>query len=78
LLIYNNVEGTTLQLSSSSTREARDLANFLLLSKLYSVIFTIIESNTAKALILQNVIALYKLTLDSAKDATKLLNSVTF
>jgi hypothetical protein len=78
LLIYNNVEGTTLQLSSSSTREARDLANFLLFSKLYSVIFTIIESNTAKALILQNVIALYKLTLDSAKDATKLLNSVTF
>jgi DNA polymerase III delta prime subunit len=61
LLIYDNVEGTALRPSGSSTREAGDLANFLPLSKLCSVIFTTPESDTAEALVPQHVIALHEL-----------------
>ena len=78
MLIYNNIEGTTLHPSSLSTTQAADLANFLLHSKLYSVIFITTESNTAKALALQNVTALHALTLDGAKDAAELLNNAAF
>jgi DNA polymerase III delta prime subunit len=66
LLIYDNVEGTALRPSGSSTREAGDLADFLPLSKLCSVIFTTTESDTAEALVPQNVIALHELTPDTA------------
>jgi hypothetical protein len=66
LLIYNNIEGTTLLPSSSSTTQAADLANFLPHSKLCSVIFTTTESNIAKALAPQNIITLHKLTPDTA------------
>jgi hypothetical protein len=66
LLIYNNIEGTTLQPSGSSTTQAADLADFLPHSKLCSVIFTTTESNTAEALAPQNVTVLHELTLDTA------------
>jgi hypothetical protein len=66
LLIYDNVEGTALRPSSSSTTQAADLADFLLHSKLCSVIFTTTKSNTAEALALQNVTALHELALDTA------------
>jgi hypothetical protein len=66
LLIYDNVEGTTLRPSSSSTTQAADLADFLPHSKLCSVIFTTTESNTAEALAPQNVTVLHELTPDTA------------
>jgi hypothetical protein len=49
-----------------STREAKGLANFLLRSKLYSIIFTTTESDIVEALAPRNVTALYKLALDIA------------
>jgi tetratricopeptide (TPR) repeat protein len=66
LLIYDNVEGTALRPSGSSTREAASLADFLPHSKLCSVIFTTTESNTAEALAPQNVTVLHELTPDTA------------
>jgi tetratricopeptide (TPR) repeat protein len=66
LLIYDNVEGTTLQPSGSSTTQAADLADFLPHSKLCSVIFTTTESNTAEVLAPQNVTVLHELTPDTA------------
>jgi tetratricopeptide (TPR) repeat protein len=66
LLIYDNVEGTTLRPSGSSTSQAADLADFLPHSKLCSVIFTTTESNTAKTLAPQDVVALHELTSDTA------------
>jgi tetratricopeptide (TPR) repeat protein len=66
LLIYDNVEGTALRPSGLSTREAAVLADFLPLSKLCSIIFTTTESDTAEALVPQNVIALHELTPDTA------------
>ncbi|OAG10075.1 kinesin light chain 3 [Paraphaeosphaeria sporulosa] len=66
LLIYDNVEGTTLRHSGSSTTQAADLADFLPHSKLCSVIFTMTESSTAEALAPQNVIALHELMPDAA------------
>jgi tetratricopeptide (TPR) repeat protein len=66
LLIYDNVEGTTLRVNGSSAREAADLADFLPRSKLCSVIFTTTESDTAEALASQNVIVFRELTPDTA------------
>jgi tetratricopeptide (TPR) repeat protein len=66
LLIYDNVEGTTLRPSGSSTTQAADLADFLPHSKLCSVIFTTTESYTAGTLAPQNVTALHELTPDAA------------
>ena len=66
LLIYDNVEGTALRPSGSSTTQAADMADFLPHSKLCSVIFTTSESNTAEALAPRNVTALHKLTPDTA------------
>jgi tetratricopeptide (TPR) repeat protein len=66
LLVYDNVEGTTLRHNGSSTTQAADLADFLPHSKLCSVIFTTTERNTAEALALQNVTALHELTPDTA------------
>ncbi|EMD88488.1 hypothetical protein COCHEDRAFT_1226696 [Bipolaris maydis C5] len=66
LLIFNNVEGTTIQHSGSPTAEATDLADFLPHSKLCSVIFTTTESDTAKTLAPQDVVALRELTSDTA------------
>ncbi|KAL6161718.1 hypothetical protein ACJQWK_08470 [Exserohilum turcicum] len=67
LLIYDNVEGTSLRpIGSSATQHAADLADFLPHSKLCSVIFTTTENNTAKALASQNVMALHELTPDKA------------
>ncbi|KAL6155234.1 hypothetical protein ACJQWK_00900 [Exserohilum turcicum] len=66
LLIFDNIEGTTVQHGGSSTAEAADLADFLPQSKLCSVIFTIIESDTAKTLAPQDVVALRELTSDTA------------
>jgi tetratricopeptide (TPR) repeat protein len=66
LLIFDNVESTTLQANGSSAREAADLADFLPRSKLCSVIFTTTESDTAEVLASQNVIVLRELTPDTA------------
>ncbi|KAL6154046.1 hypothetical protein ACJBU6_07334 [Exserohilum turcicum] len=66
LLIFDNVEGTTVQHGGSPTAEVTGLADFLPHSKLCSVIFTIIESDTAKTLAPQDVVALGELTSDTA------------
>ena len=66
LLIYDNVEGTTLRPSGSSTTQAADMADFLPHSKLCSVIFTTSESDTAEALAPRNGTALHELTPDTA------------
>ena len=66
LLIFDNVDGTTLRPSGLSTTQVADLADFLPHSKLCSVIITTTESNTAKALAPQNVTALHELTPDTA------------
>jgi tetratricopeptide (TPR) repeat protein len=66
LLILDNVEGTALRASGSSTARAADLADFLPRSELCSVIVTTTENNTAEALALQDVIALHELTPDTA------------
>lgn len=66
LLIFDNVEGTTLWPSSSTASEAADSANFLPDSKLCSAILTTTESDIARALTLQNITALHKLTPDAA------------
>jgi hypothetical protein len=66
LLIFDNVEGTTLRQSGSCTTRAADLAEFLPHSKLCSVIFTTTDSNTAEALAPQNVTTLHELTPDTA------------
>jgi tetratricopeptide (TPR) repeat protein len=66
LLIFDNVEGTTVQHAGSSTAEAADLSDFLPHSKLCSVIFTTIENDTAKTLAQQDVVALRELTSDMA------------
>jgi hypothetical protein len=47
LLIFNNAEDTILQSSGLSVIEATDLARCVLQAELYSVIFTIINSDTA-------------------------------
>ncbi|KAG9199902.1 hypothetical protein G6514_007802 [Epicoccum nigrum] len=68
LLIFDNVEGTTVRPtgSGSSAREAAGLADFLPHSKLCSVIFTTTESNIAEVSALENIIALHELTPDTA------------
>jgi tetratricopeptide (TPR) repeat protein len=66
LLIFDNTEHITLRSGGSSTTEAADLADCLPQSKLCSVIFTTTNSDTAYALAPQNIIALRKLTLDTA------------
>ncbi|KAL6150010.1 hypothetical protein ACJQWK_02937 [Exserohilum turcicum] len=66
LLIFDNVEGTTVQHGGSPTAEATGLADFLPHSKLCSVIFTTIESDTAKTLAPQDVVALGELASDTA------------
>jgi DNA polymerase III delta prime subunit len=66
LLIFDIVKSTTIQRGSSLTAGAADLADFLPHSKLYSVIFTTTESDTAKTLAPQDVIALRELTPDTA------------
>jgi Cdc6-like AAA superfamily ATPase len=67
LLIFDNVKDITIRSSSSlSISEAADLSDVLPHSKLYSVIFTTIESETAKALAPRNVTALQELTPDAA------------
>ncbi|KAH8724736.1 kinesin light chain [Phaeosphaeriaceae sp. PMI808] len=67
LLIFDNVEDTTLQSSGPSTAEAADLTDCLPQSKLCSVIFTTTNSNTAKALASHNVIELQELTANTAQ-----------
>ncbi|USP80990.1 hypothetical protein yc1106_08264 [Curvularia clavata] len=66
LLIFDNVEGTTVQHGGSLAAETTDLANFLPQSKLCSVIFTTTESDTARTLAPQDVVALRELTPDTA------------
>jgi tetratricopeptide (TPR) repeat protein len=66
LLIFDNIEDTTLRSSGSSTTEAADLADCLPQSRLCSVIFTTTNSDTAQALALQNIVQLQELTLDAA------------
>jgi hypothetical protein len=68
LLIFDNVKGTTVRPtgSSSSAGEAVGLADLLPHSKLCSVIFILTESNIAKVSALENIIALHELTLDTA------------
>jgi DNA polymerase III delta prime subunit len=65
-LIFDNVDGTTLRPSGSSTTRIADLADFLPHSKLCSFIFTTTESNTAEALAPRNVTALHELMPDTA------------
>ncbi|KAL6153466.1 hypothetical protein ACJQWK_11234 [Exserohilum turcicum] len=66
LLIFDNVESTTVQHGGSPTAEATGLADFLPHSKLCSVIFTTTESDTAKTLAPQNIVALGELASDTA------------
>jgi hypothetical protein len=66
LLVFDNAEDTILRSSGSSTAEAADLAECLPQSKLCSAIFTTTNSNTARVLAAQNVIALQDLTPDTA------------
>jgi tetratricopeptide (TPR) repeat protein len=66
LLIFDNTEHPTLRSGGSSTTEAADLADFLPQSNLCSVVFTTTNSDTARTLASQNVIALRELTLDTA------------
>jgi hypothetical protein len=66
LLNYDNIEGTSLLPTGSSTIRVADLADFLPHSKLCSVIFTTTESDTADALAPRNVTALHELTPDTA------------
>ncbi|USP79359.1 hypothetical protein yc1106_06633 [Curvularia clavata] len=66
LLIFDNVEGTTVQHGGSPTAEATGLADFLPHSKLCSVIFTTTESDTVKTLAPQDVVALGELASDTA------------
>jgi hypothetical protein len=66
LLIFDNVEDTTLRSSSSSATEAANLNECPPQLKLCSAIFTTTNSDTAWALALQNVIALQDLTADPA------------
>jgi tetratricopeptide (TPR) repeat protein len=66
LLIYDNVEGTALRPSGSSTTQAADLTDFLPHSKLCSIVITTTESNTAEELAPQNVTVLHELTPDTA------------
>ncbi|KAF1968432.1 hypothetical protein BU23DRAFT_262036 [Bimuria novae-zelandiae CBS 107.79] len=67
LLIFDNAEDTTLLSSSSSTTKVVDFADFLPQSKLCSVIYTTTNSDTARTLASENVIALRELTLDAAQ-----------
>jgi hypothetical protein len=62
LLVFDNTEDTILQSSGSSTAETVDLADCLPQSKLCSAIFTTTNSDTARVLAAQNVIALQDLT----------------
>ncbi|KAF5848294.1 hypothetical protein GGP41_005682 [Bipolaris sorokiniana] len=66
LLIFDNVEDTTLRPSASSTTEPGELVECLPKSRLCSAIFTTTNSDTARALAPQNVIALRELTQDIA------------
>ena len=66
LLIFDNTEHTTLRSGGSSTTEPVDLADCLPQSKLCSIIFTTTNSDTAQALVSQNIIALQELTLHAA------------
>jgi len=67
LLVFDNVEDTTLRSSGPSTAEATDLIDYLPQSKLCSVIFTTTNSNTAKKIALKDVIGLQELTPDTAQ-----------
>jgi tetratricopeptide (TPR) repeat protein len=67
LLIFDNVEDTTLQPSSPSTAEAVDLIDYLPRSPLCSIIFTTTCRDTARTLAPQCVIALQELTPDAAQ-----------
>ncbi|KAF2632230.1 HET-domain-containing protein [Macroventuria anomochaeta] len=66
LLIFDNVEATTVRPSGLPTTQAADMVDFLPHSKLCSVVFTTTERDTAEALAPQNVIALHELTPDMA------------
>jgi tetratricopeptide (TPR) repeat protein len=67
LLIFDNVEDTTLQPSGPSTAEAVDLIDYLPRSPLCSIIFTTTCRDTARTLAPQCVIALQELTPDAAQ-----------
>jgi hypothetical protein len=67
LLIFDNVDDTTLQPDGPSTAEAADLTDYLPRSHLCSVIFTTTSSNTARTLAPKCVIALQELTPDAAQ-----------
>jgi hypothetical protein len=67
LLIFDNVEGTTVRPSGSLlTSEAADLADFLPHSTLCSVISTTKESDIAEVSTPQNITTLHELTPDAA------------
>ncbi|KAK7181981.1 kinesin light chain [Paraphaeosphaeria sporulosa] len=66
LLIFDNAEDTVLRSSSSPTAEAGDLADYLPQSTLCSIVFTTTNSDTAKTLASNNIIALRELTPDTA------------
>jgi DNA polymerase III delta prime subunit len=66
LLILDNAEDIILWSNGSSAAEAADLAECLPQSKLCSAIFTTTNSDTARTLAPQNVIALQDLTADPA------------
>ncbi|KAL5382943.1 hypothetical protein DPSP01_006212 [Paraphaeosphaeria sporulosa] len=66
LLIFDNAEDTVLRSSSSSTAKAGDLADYLPQSTLCSIVFTTTNSDTAKTLASNNIIALRELTPNTA------------
>jgi tetratricopeptide (TPR) repeat protein len=67
LLIFDNVEDTTLQSSGPSTAEAVDLIDYLPRSPLCSIIFTTTSRDTARTLAPRCVVALQELTPDAAQ-----------
>ena len=66
LLVFDNVDDITLLSGSSSTVDATSLADYLPQSTRCSVIFTTTSTKIAKTLAPQNIIALQKLTAETA------------
>jgi hypothetical protein len=67
LLIFDNAEETTLRSGGLSTTEAANLADCLPQSELRTFIFTTTNGDIAETLARQNVIALQKMTADTAQ-----------
>ncbi|KAF2834451.1 kinesin light chain 3 [Patellaria atrata CBS 101060] len=67
LLIFDNMENITQGSGGFSTARATDLIDYLPQSELCSIIFTTINSDTAKSLSSQNIVELGEMTPDTAQ-----------